>query len=277
MLADLSISYWEGRRKDTKLSENVRLSANATRDAGDWWTKIIPPSELKDISRAISRGRSIHASYTLPWKDGGLRILPADMYLQYTKDMRAAKEGYIQAVEAFLGRYPLLVDQARERLGDLYEGGVYPEIHALRAKFGWVVEISPLPDAGDFRVDLGAEQTERLRANIEEQLNRTMASSMRDLWKRLHTVISHVAERLDHPENTFRDSLIRNVATLCDLLPKLNISGDPALEEMREKIVQKIAAQDPEVLRRDDTARALAKTSADRILKDMAPYIGEGK
>lgn len=274
MLANLSVGVWEGRKKDKETSEEVVDEKGAQKDAAAVWVRTIAPSALKDIGRAVSRGRGLHFRYTLAWDDKGPRILPAAMFMDYSAEMRKLGETFQAAVDAFLAEYPVLVDQAGERLGHLADNVQFPTVQELRRKFYWRVGISPLPDAADFRVDLGEDVTETVKREIEEQANASMNTAMMELFDRLHKAVSKMAERLGDADAIVRDSLVENLADLCELLPKMNVTGDPRLTAMRDEVMKKLTSQEPEALRKNKTVRADTAKAAQDILKRMEGYMG---
>jgi hypothetical protein len=70
----------------------------------------------------------------------------------------------------------------------------------------------------------------------------------KDLWERLHTVVSRMSERLSDKDKKFHDTLVGNISDLCCLLSKLNLTGDADLEAMRHKIEAKLTFQDADTL-----------------------------
>lgn len=274
MLATLNISTWSARKKDKDVQRDVTDENKAQRDAGAWWTRIIPPKALSGIGAAEDQARTYHNLHTRPWHDGGCRILPAVTFMEYTKAMREARVKFEEAVELFLSEYPTLVSQAAERLGDLYKPDQYPTVSELRGKFGFNISISPLPSAADFRVDLGAEHVAEIRRQIEADAKATFADSMRSLWERLHGAVQKLADRLGDSEARLHASLISNLAEVCDLLPALNIEGDQTLEAMRQDVVKRLCSQDIEQLREDEAARGQAATTAKAIADRVAQYLG---
>jgi hypothetical protein len=65
----------------------------------------------------------------------------------------------------------------------------------------------------------------------------------RELWQRLYEAVSHMAERLqvykvteEGVEHPFRDSVVTNLVKLVDVLPKLNVTGDPELERLAAQV-----------------------------------------
>jgi hypothetical protein len=273
MLVYLSIGFWEGRRKDADKTAEVLTKAKADADSGNWWTRCISREDIKPVIAARDAARSVHLQLTLPWYDDGQRVLPAAMFFDYTQKMRKLKKDYSDRVAEFVGRYPGLVASAVKRLGDLYDAEAFPSAEAVAGKYPWTLRFFPLPAATDFRVELGTETTAEIRRGIEAEAASAMAAAMGDLWGRLHDGVSRIADRLNDPKGIFRDSLIANVAGLCELLPKMNVTGDPNLENARAEVVAKLSKQDPNVLRSNPAARATAATAAAEIIKTMSAFM----
>jgi len=90
----------------------------------------------------------------------------------------------------------------------------------------------PLPDASDFRVSLGKEETERIQRQITATVQASLTVASRELWQRLYEAVSHMAERLsaykvgeETVEHPFRDTVVTNLVRLVDVLPKLTRQG----------------------------------------------------
>ncbi len=274
MIVDLTIGYWQGRKKDQDVSFQVTQQAEASSDSGAWWSQLIPRDELKPIRQAMGYGRKTHFEFSLPWMDNGQRVLPATAYMDYMQDMRMLKEQYVEAVEEFILRYPKLVEKACDRLGKLFKPDVYPDASELRSKFYWSINVFPLPDSKDFRVELQDKEIEKAKAQIETEVDRRMEIAMQDLWKRLYDTVSKAAESLSDPDKKFRNSLIENLVSVCDILPKLNIMEDPKLDEMKEIVMDKVANESAEVLRRDPKKRSKSAKEARKLVKEMDAIFG---
>lgn len=272
MLVDLTIGYWEGRKKDKRTTTEVVDENHAAKDAGAWWTRIVPPKELEGIGSAISQARTAHARMTLPWMDGGVRILPAAMFLAYTETMRKLKANFEKAVNSFVVKYPLLVHEGKARLGGLFDAKHYPTAEELRARHYWTISFLPLPTAGDFRVDLGSV-TEEVRESIRRTERESMEGAMSDLWDRLFKSVKGIADRLGNPDAQFRAQTIENLADLCELLPKMNVTADPKLEKMRAEVLRKLSGLDAQAVREDKGLRATAAKDAEDILKKMKGFM----
>jgi hypothetical protein len=76
-------------------------------------------------------------------------------------------------------------------------------------------------------------------------------------------------------EGSFRDSLVDNVRDLVDLLPRLNVTADPVLDNTAQKMRDMLCAYDAQLLREDTNLRHTVAKSADEILSAMAGYTGD--
>ena len=273
MLVKLSISQWTAKKLDKKVTAEVARNYGTDEDRGRYNKVLIAKGELDKITKAVSAARAFHYANTLPWGDDGSRILPSANYLAYAQAMAKLRNDFDLAVETFVANYPDLVDQARRELNGLFRVEDYPSYSRIKAKFSFQVGIDPIPSAADFRVQLQDADVERIRQDIQTRAEAAQQDAVQDLWNRLHDVVSRMAERLGTPYAIFRDSLVGNVSELCDLLPRLNLTGDPQLETMRREVADKLTKHDPQTLRDNQYARKDTAKAAEDILTAMAGYV----
>ena len=216
---------------------------------------------------------------TLPWDDNGYRVLPSAAYIDHTEKMRELSNRFTPAVDALAREFGNLVEQAKVRLGGLFRPEDYPAPDELRSKFSFETKVMPLPDAGDFRVTLGDEEKERIKKQITAAVEASLQVASRDLWQRLYEAVSHLAERLkaykvtdDGVEHPFRDSVVTNLVKLVDVLPKLNVTGDPELERLGAQVRASLLV-DPQELRRSESIRTDTAKKAAEIAHIMGAYM----
>jgi hypothetical protein len=272
MLVKLSISKWSARKHDKKVSKEVAQKYGTDQERGRYNKVLIAQEAIKKIGQAESAARTFHYDQTLPWKDDGARILPSANYLHYTQEIRRFKADFEAQVRAFIANYPDLIEDARRELNGLFDPADYPDLWKIDKKFAFEVEVDPLPTAADFRVNLQGEEVNRIKGEIEDRLGRAQADAMKDLFNRLHDVVKHMAEKLADKSAIFRDTLVTNIQELVDLLPRLNLTGDPRLEELRRDVADRLLGYGPEDLRKNQFARQETAQAANDILAAMAGY-----
>jgi len=274
MLVNFSVSQWTARRLDRKVTADVAVQNKASQDAGRYNKLLVAAESLKTIQKAVNAARTYHYANTLPWCDNGARILPSAHYVEYSGNMRKHRQVFEQAVKDFIGSYPQLRADAVARLGDMYKPDDYPTVQDIENRFGWRVEVMPLPDGSDFRVDLADDIVAKLQRKITDRTTAATHAAMRDLWNRLSTAVKHMADKLQNADAVFRDSLVTNLCDLVALLPKLNITNDPELERTRRDIEALLCTHAPTTLREDKDTRTEVAKNADEILQAMGAYMG---
>lgn len=291
MLSSLSICQWSGYRYDPDASEQLTKMHGAEKDAARVNKRLVPRSELEAITQAVSRARRDHDFLTLPWTDDGWRVLPAATYFEHTQKMQDHKTAILAAVGKFIARYEDVV-RNQSRLGTLRKVTDYPGMRPdgetvsflfpqeLHEKYSFATDVKPMPDANDFRVNIGDEERERLKKQIADSVQAALRASTRDLWQRLYDVVGHMSTRMSE-YNTAEEgkkpklykSMVTNIVEIVDVLPRLNISGDEELNRMTDTIRQSLLV-DTDELRKSDTLRTdTAKAAAD-IMQRMAAYMG---
>lgn len=272
MVVYLNISAWTARKYDQRVSKEIEDKYDSE-DAGRYNKLLIAKASIHNIQRIVSEARTFHYENTLPWLDNGGRLLPAANYFDYVNAIQKFHDQYENEVENFIRAYPALKSEAQHRLNSMYDEEDYPDVLTLSTKYSFSTQVSPVPVADDFRVNLNDDEIEAIKASIEKQVQESTESAMHDLWMRLFKVVQHMAERLSKEDNKFKNSLVNNINELCELLPKLNITNDPELAKSVQEIEDKLTVHNPQTLREDKAARSETAVEAQKILNKMRHYL----
>lgn len=287
MLAAIHISQWTARKHDRSVSREVANTHKSAEKLGRYNKRLLAEATKLDAVQSLAgKIRTYFYDTTLPWADDGLRILPNALYFDLTARMKEFEQEFHEAVEDFLEEYPSYVEATRPLLNGLWCAEDYPTADQLRAKFGLKVEIMPLGTAEDFRVDMAEADKSVLKEKYNADAREHMARSNRDLWFRTYDVIAHFASRLRDPEARLHASTFAKVAEMADILPKLNITDDPALKELAIKVKTELCQFSVDTLRNSQSLRSETAVKAstlahqmDAMLKELSvqPQLSEGK
>ena len=225
----------------------------------------------KDISDFAARVRLYHNKHTLPWADKGERMLPTALFMDYKQTMNGFEQTFNMMCNNFFVEYPRLVAEAPANLGSMYKAEDYPDLTDVRLKFGFKRTVKPVPEAGDFRLDIPAYDLEEMRAEFTKQHDTKLAEAMREPWERLHAELSAISKKLtdkegDDERKRYHDTLISNPLELCSLLTKLNITNDPKLEEARRQLELTMLGANMESIKEDAECRKELKSKVDAII-----------
>jgi len=268
MIVTLNVSCWTARKQDKKVSAEVDAAHNA-RDAGRYNKLLIDKSHLDPLTSHAGKVRQYHYKMTLPWMDNGGRLLPSKLFMEYRNGIDDLRTEYQRLVDDFLKVYASnLVQDARVRLGTLYDPEDYPDSTTLREKFGIEMDILPVPTAQDFRVDVAESEINRIREEINRNVVLRQRKAMDDAWSRVHDVVDTIYLRLSADKPIIRDSLIENARELTALLPGLNVIDDPAMTAVAKEITDNLL-EDVWTLRNSRAARAKVAAAAQAILQKI--------
>lgn len=272
MLVELSISTWTGKKTDRKVSNEVTLTKNAASGVVNVSKKLLGDcAELDAVQKFVGNVRNIHYAMTQPWSDTGLRLLSTAMFhKRYQKELTTHQAEFEVLVNKFLNAYEWEITQAQAKLGDMFSASDYPSKEELRGKFKFQLVQMPLPDAGDFRLDVNNEAQDILRKQYAEHYERMLQTAMKDIWDKAYDALSKMSERLDYKDNDtrkiFRDSLVDNVLEVVELLNLCNVTQNPQMSAMRERLENTLLGVTPDALREDEHLRKETKNKVDEIL-----------
>ena len=272
MLVSVNFSFWTGKTKDSKVTAEVIVTKKSARDAGAWLTNLVSKSDLGNVESARSKVRETHYRYSLPWMDGGLRILPSAMFMKYREEMSKAIAEHDKALAAFLREYPAIVKRAKKRLGSLLEGKTLPSVSEVKRKFAIRQDILPIPAMGDFRCELSGDEADEIRKNVAKSIESMTERAVANIWEQFTTLIEKIEKTMKDPKKVFRDTLISNLTDFCELIPKMNLTNDNKLETLRKEAIAKLAELKPIDLRESKADRKKAHKSAKEILTKMKGY-----
>ena len=273
-LVELGISKWTGRKLDKRASADVASANYAKTGVANVHKKLLGDcAELKAIDTIVGVARTAHYSMTMPWSDTGLRLLTTKAYFKYHETMTEIQASFDDCVNTFLQAYDWEITQAQAKLGDLFNRNDYPTTESLGNKFGFRLSYMPLPEAGDFRLDINTEAQAEMKSHYETYYTTQLNNAMNDIWQRAFKCLSNMSERLDYASHeskkVFRDTLVTNVLDIVDLLSVCNITNDSQMEAMRMKLEDTLQGVTPDALREDEFLRAETKKSVDEVIKSL--------
>lgn len=227
---------------------------------------------VRDLLRSSDEVYARHAQLTLPWIDRGPRLLPSTQYFDYMQEMR-------QLMASVQSRVPIITANWKQLVRDdiLSRGAAasvddYPDEYDVPNLFGFDLQVYPLPDTQDFRVDVDPETI----ASLEDALQHAEQVARNDVIQRMLEPIARAAEKLAVPigkeGSVFRDSLVSNLFAGIEQAKSLNITEDPALAAMIQEVDTRVKAAvgTPDALR---TAQEHRSKAADE-LNDLLSKLG---
>ena len=282
MLVELSISTWTGVKQDKSASRKVAADGHA-KDGAVRVNKTLlgDCKELDAVKKFAANLRTgFHYEATLPWSNSGLRLLPTLQYFKYHETITALEAEFKVLVEKFLTTYEWEVTQAQLSLGDYFNADDYPTVDKLRDRFAFRLSYIPLPDSGDFRLDINNEAAKAISDHYEKYYAEQTQRSMQDIWERLAKSLKHMVKMIDYERKEkgdgnglFRNTLVPNVLEIVEMLGTCNVTNDPDMEAARKELVDALNGVTSEGLKEDAALRRQTKEKVQKVI-DNLPGLG---
>ena len=177
---------------------------------------------------------------------------------------------YNRRVAAFAQAYALLVQAAQFRLGNLFKHDDYPDPSTIPSKFELRYSVYPLPESGDFRIDIGNQGLRELRDQFERAQERRIHEAMSEVRERVKTSLTRISNQLriekDGSKGRIHDSTLEAAIELADTLDEFNLVRDPELMELKRDMQSVLNGYTLDDLRKDDVVRGYAKEDIDGLL-----------
>ena len=274
MLVELNVSKWDARKLDKEASDEVTHTNNAHVGMANVHKKLLGHCEEHiTLKRHIANARNIHYGMTLPWSKSGLQLVPTSYYFEYVKTMSEQENTYNELRDSFFDAYEQAIVDAKDMLGDLFKPENYPSLEDIRRKFSWTLTTMPLPNSGDFRIDLPQQAIEEVKEQYTNFYDDQLGKSMMVAVNRVYDALARMSERLDYKDDedkkTFRDSLVTNLADIVDLLDHFNLNNNQEMKDMKKSLNKILSGVSADALREDSGLRHETKKAVDEAIKAL--------
>jgi len=266
LLTRVSFRKFNPSKKNRKAVEEYSAKHGVERSMLTSNIRLIPKRFTDPLQRIESDCRKIVEQLTLPWEDRGNRLLPSKMVAKYQDEMRAARYRWDKAVDAFVGEWSSIVEEAkRELAGDFFRyAGHYPSSDQVRSRFQMLTTFMPMPDNDKLATELREEMEEVFHDRIED------ASS--ELRTRLVEKLEHLASKCREAGSEgsrFYSSNVDNVLELCDLIPDMLIKDDDNLLASVQNAKDALSGIDADVIKSSPIVAEEVRQKATDIVNSL--------
>ena len=110
-----------------------------------------------------------------------------------------------------------------------------------------------------------------MRQQIAKETAERLEVANKEAWTRIYKAVKHFHEKLDTygPGKRIHETLLPSLVSLCETLPMLNLSQDPALDTLASEVKDRLTTTSLDVLKDTPVARQDVAAHAARILQDI--------
>ena len=279
VLVKLTIRRAALTRKDETLTANLQAQENDK--SLTVMTKLFRNKEspINQIMAKYGEVYAYHKKHTLPYVDAGPRILPNEMYFEYTQEMKHRIASVDSLLDVYMPMYDQLVtDDVMYRNSGHAAGRAnvdeYPTAETFKLSMSAELRFQPMPDASHFLFDLSDEDVESFKRAEQEAAAQANADAINRMLKPMAALATKLKEYQGTQKERFHNGLIDNVIEGCDLAKRLAINPTPELiaEIDSIKTLAGSILDTVEVVKGSANARAKAKADIDAIASKLAGF-----
>lgn len=271
VLVSLKISIWNTKRKDKKASEKVEIDAGAMGKVGAYNKNLVPGfTALENLQKFGADCRNWISRTTVPWAFDGVNLVStAVLWNGFDQELKDREQRFWDQVDLVLNEYGNARQVAQFKLGTMFDANEYPTVDEVREKFKFEYAYYPVPEVGDFRVDVHREGMEFLEQQFERERQKAINEAMTSIWERVHKVASTLSNQLrvsKDEKGKLYQSTLDSAYALCEMMKDLNLTGDAKMEKVRRELFSLLNGIDLNDLKKNDTARVAIKAEIDDLL-----------
>jgi hypothetical protein len=301
MLGSINISVWEARKQDRKTAEEVTQSkgARSKRAATVHKHLFSECPALEAIKSLRGEVRNWFNTQTLPWDDNGRRLITTAQYLNVMGQAARYQQRFEDLTRVFVNTYATEISKQAFEMGALFDRAEYPPESEVAAKFRFSFTVEPVPESGDFRVDVGIAAAADLKDQYEKAVQLRIAFAVDDAWRRVKDQVEWIKERMEavlsHDPDAVEqvpttddtgavvsveikkkrrpklyDSMLEQGLELTALLRDLNVTNDPRLEAARVALETALSRVDIDSLKESPELQQATRTAMENILSEFA-------
>jgi hypothetical protein len=178
-------------------------------------------------------------------------------------------------VEEFIEAWPAAYANRQFDLGSMFDPKQFPSPAQMPRKFYFIFDTSIQANPNDIRFAKGItpEAAEECIELATKAATDKYVAAATNAATKLYKVVQSMHETMKIPHGEtgakFNDSKLENIINVAELMPMLNVTGDPKLAELAKK-AKKLAQKSPLDLRGDVEKRKAAAEEAGKLAASIA-------
>jgi F0F1-type ATP synthase membrane subunit b/b' len=274
ILVKVSFGKFAPKVKNTKATKEYANNHQCDESMHESRTHLIPKQYVDPIQKFQSSVRNNFINnITLPWERGGTCLIPAKVIDKFMSGIGQLRQEYDQLVAEFLEKYEDIVADAKKRLNGDFDASRYPSRADVSACFRMDISYSPLPDAGDYRIDVSKEIMDEVRAETNRASEARYEAARQDLRQRLIDKVSHLADRCkainESDKAKWFESNLTNITDLIDIIPDMLIGEDNDLLEAVKSAKAMLNGIDSDLIKGNESVRDEIRKKAAAIVSSL--------
>lgn len=212
----------------------------------------IDKKHLDEINKIRGQARTFLYDRSLPFPIPGFWFVPKDITIKVNDALLKFKEEFDRCVDEFMLSYTTYIDEARQKLGKLFNPLDYPQDVRGRFCFTWNFVNFTAPGSLQMHTP---EMVEHAKSEFNRTIEEFRELAITTLRSEMAQLVGHLVERLADNGKKFKASTITNIKEFITDFTSLNIANDVDLQLITERCKSVLDGVNIEAIRTDESLR----------------------
>lgn len=259
------------KRKDTSASDEIYKKFHSDAKMGQFVKHLFNPKSLSRINSLRVNATQTMQKVGIPWNNGWYAV-NVNRFEELRGLFRDMSKEWDIAVNAWLDNYEEHIEQAKEKLGKMFNEEQYPSKEEVAKMFEFRLEMNPITHASDVsRLILDEKDVEKLKEfenNIETRQAELVNKGMQFVYGQIINALERIINRIEESSRfNSNNTMLASIRKIVENLPLYNIAEDERMtelhKEMKDSPLMTLTIDD---LKEDETKQQEAKDEAKRFL-----------
>jgi ElaB/YqjD/DUF883 family membrane-anchored ribosome-binding protein len=254
-----------------------KIKSDADREMLHVAKDLLQSDELVEISRHARRAREFVRSLSLPSLfRGGFYLVKIDAIDRIEAQLSTLVDELQPLVDRFVEAMPARVNEARARLGSLFDPSEYPSEQRARDAFRWSWRWVSIDTPGKLKSISSAifnRERDKARVELESAVDELTTILRGEFLDVLHHLVERLTPGADGKAKIIRKSAVGNLQAFLDTFSLRDVTSDGELRELVAKVRASMSGVQPEALREDESFRDRMRADLGQLKSELDELI----
>lgn len=267
----LKTSVWGARKKLPKESMDVK---DATKDMFTGTKYLISREHTARMESIRSHAWKYLYNFSLKFDIEGFVYIPKKYIPDVHQKLLEFKEDFYEEVDEFIPHYPEYVEEARFKLGKLFNFTEYPDPSTIsnyfRFKWAFLRVSVPGPESNVLSPEMYIEAENQFK----DILHDACTEAVRGLTAELSKTLDHLYNQISGSgAKRFQQRSIDKLTNFVNEMKHMNITNDVELAAVSDKIQSLVGGVEAKDLKKDDNFRMGITTGMEQIRTELSKMV----
>jgi hypothetical protein len=262
------------KAKSKTLQREAAATHHADLESLDMKVSKLARAALDTIVKLESAARAAFYFGTVRWDDNAYRLVPATRFAALMVELNDFKNRYYDAAEELVAQQAELAADFRKRVGPVLAAETrFPSAAELRASYRFEIRTMPLADPNDLRLrHVDPRVVDDIKASVNAAYAERLVAAQQEVIERLRERVAAIKDALSRKKGRLHDSLTANLDKEIEALPHLNITNDPEIARLIERVRAELGGLELAELKDSPKDRRATAKVASTVLDDLKNF-----